>query len=342
LKAVQGVGVASGLACILFAWLILRIYSKTDRLIQLLGTGTVAFLPMVLYIGPTISNELFSAAMMSFGLYLLAKYGFQESIRCTTALLTGIVFGLALLSKYTAFLLFLVAVAILLVRIWIRAGQRRREMAVLLIFCSAVFAVSGWFYARNAILFKKPFVANWDRESGFNLEQPPGYRTLGFYARFGSVLTHTPERSRWLSFWDGYYGSMWMDTHFNMIDYRDQKANSYGTVLLGLALLPSAAILLGFAHSLKRVFWERRFEADFALVACVAVAIPALVLHTLQVPTITVLKAFFTLLLVPALAVFSGLGLREMAENLGRLRPLLYILLLVHFLVICALFWYRP
>jgi hypothetical protein len=202
--------------------------------------------------------------------------------------------------------------------------------------------VCSWFYARNAVLFHNPFVANWDDVSGFHVEQPQGYRTPGFYLKFGSVFTHAPERSRWYSFWDGYYGSMWMDPHLNMIDCRDGHTSSYGTIIFGLALLPSAAILVGWIRLLRDICASRLFKPDFALVIAAPLMLMALVWHTLQMPFITTVKAFFTIALLPAFAVFSGVGLHEMAQNLRKFSLVLYISLLVLFVLIVYLFWYRP
>jgi hypothetical protein len=342
LKSMQGLGMLSGLACLLFTWLILRICLKDNRSMQLFGLCIAAFLPMLSYMSPTISNEVFSAAMMSLSLYLLIRYGFQDSIAIKHAVILGVVFGLAMLSKYTAFMFFLVATGILLLRIWIRAGHRRREAAILLIFTTVVFAVCGWFYIRNTLLFHNPFVGNWDEQSGYHVEQAPGYRTLGFYSKFGSVLTHAPERSRWSSFWDAYYGSMWMDTHFSMIDYRDIKASSYGSVILGLALLPSAAMLLGWFRSLKRILACRIFQPELAILAAVFAIMFAMIYFSLRVPSITTLKAFFSLSLLPAFGMFAGIGLHEMEKNLKKFSLLLYISLFSLFALISYLFWYRP
>ena len=342
LKMVQAIGTLSGLACVLLAWLTLRVCAKDKPWVWILGAGTVAFMPMVLYASPMISNEMFSAAMMSFALYWLIRYGFRDAVSFKQAAGMGLVFGLALLSKYTAFLLFLVAGAVLFIRILIRKGQRRREGAVLLVFCAMTVAISGWFYARNVIQFGKPFIANWDDESGFYWEQPPGYRTPGFYLKVGSVFTKHPERSRWSSFWDGYHGSMWMDTHYNMIDFRDQKANALGTVILALALLPASAMCLGFAGSLRRIVRCRQFGADFALVLSSIVTMLVLIWYTLQIPYITTLKATYSLSLIPAFAVFAGFGLYQMAQNLGKYAAVLHVCLAALFVLIGYLFWFRP
>jgi hypothetical protein len=342
LQAVQAIGTLSGLACIVLSGLVLRVCAKNNVPAQVIGAATVAFLPMVFYVSPTISNETFSAAVICLALYLLVRHCFGESLAIGRAALLGGVFGLALLSKYTALALCAVAVGVFLARIWIRAGHRIRESVLLIVFCASAVAVSGWFYERNVRVFHKPLIANWDAEAGFNLEQPPGYRTPGFYLTFGSVFAHAPERSRWSSFWDSYYGSMWMDTHFNMTGFTDRKASAYGSVLLILALLPSAAICLGLVRSLKRLVGDRLFEADSALITFAFVMTLGLIWHSLRTPSITVIKAIFSLSLLPAFAVFSGFGFTAMAKNLGRFSAALYVSLAVLFSFIGYLFWYRP
>lgn len=340
LKAVQFVGMLSGLLIILIAWLALRMIAKGNRKIELLGLGAVAFLPMALYMYPTISNEVFSAALISLSMLLLMKFGFQDAISIRQAILLGVVVGLALLSKYTALLIFLVAIGVLLIRLKKGLMPRRREIAILVVFVVAVIACCGWFYVRNIVLFQNPFIGNWDVESGFYYEQPPGYRTLGFYTRFGSVFTHAPERSRWSSFWDAYYGSMWMDSHFNMLDHRDESASSHGSVILCLALLPSVALLAGLGICLKRLMTGRMFESVFVLVAASVVTVFSFIWFTMRLPYITTLKAFFSLSLLPAFAVFLGLGLHKMEKNLGKFAPLLYLSLTVLLAYVYYLFWY--
>ena len=340
LKAVQVLGTLSGLACILLAWLSLRLVCTNNRGAQLLGFSTVAFLPMTLYMNPTISNEVFCAAIISWAIYLLMRYGFLPRISFKQAVMLGAVVGLAMLSKYTGFLAFLIAAGVLALRLWIRSGHRRHEAAILAVFAVTVFSLCGWFYVRNAVIFHNPFVGNWNKETGFHFEQPPGYRTLGFYSRFGSVFMHAPERSRWLSFWDGYYGSMWADPHFNMLDYRNGKANSHASIILWLALLPSVAMIVGFVKSLKAIPANRRFEPDFALVMAGIITMLALIWYTMEIPFITTIKAFYSLSLLPAFAVFSGIGLYQMANNLRKFAPLLYISLTALFVLIGRLYWY--
>ena len=341
LKAVQIMGALSGVANACFAWLVLRKLFERNHLIQLLGFSVVAFLPMCFYMNPLISNEFFSGSIISLAIYLLIRCGFEERIKIQHAVVLGVGVGLALLSKYTATFVFLTAATVLAIRVLINPATRKREAAILVIFLAVVFALSGWLYVRNFVKFHDPFIGNWDKKSGYHYEQHHGYRTLGFYLKFGSVFLHAPERSRWASFWDGKYGSMWMDTHGSFLNLGDEKANLYGSVIIYLALLPSVAILLGFYQSLRSIFSSARCNPNLALVMVSILTIISLISFTMEVPFFSTIKAFFYLSLLPPIAVFAGKGLYTMCRNLGKFRFIVYANLIVLYLLIINLFWYR-
>jgi 4-amino-4-deoxy-L-arabinose transferase-like glycosyltransferase len=341
LKAVQIMGMLSGVANALFAWLILRKLFKKNYLIQLLGFSSVAFLPMCLYMNPLISNEVFSASIISLAIYLLVRYGFEDQIKLHYAIILGIVIGLALLSKYTSVFIFLTVATVMAIRILLNPSKRRRELLMLGIFLIIVFALSGWVYIRNLIIFHDPFIGNWDKASGFHYEQHHGYRTLGFYLKFGSVFLHAPERSRWSSFWDGKYGSMWMDTHGSFLNIGDDEANLYGSIIIYLALLPSVSILLGFYQSLKSAFKSARSNPDFALIMVSVLTVISLISFTMEIPFFSTIKAFFFLSLLPVMSVFAGKGLYTMSRKLGKFRFIIYVNLIIMYILIINLFWYR-
>ena len=341
LKAVQMMGTISGVANACFAWLILRKLFQKNHLIQLLGFSVVAFLPMCFYMNPLISNEIFSGSIISLAIYLLIRYGFEKQIKIQHALTLGIVVGLALLSKYTAAFIFLTTATVLAIRVLMNPSTRRREIAALAIFLIVVSALSGWLYIRNVIRFHDPFIGNWDKESGYHCEQHHGYRTLGFYLKFGSVFFHAPERSRWGPFWDGKYGSMWMDVHGSFLKLDDERTNLYGNIIICLALLPSVAILLGFYQSFRSALKSARCNHNLALVMVSALTLISLLSFTMEVPFFSTIKAFFYLSLLPAIAAFTGKGLYTMSRNVGRFRFVIYANLVVLYLLIVNLFWYR-
>jgi hypothetical protein len=309
--------------------------------IQLLGFSVVAFLPMCFYMNPLISNEIFSGSIISLAIYLLIRYGFEAQIKIQHAVVLGAGVGLALLSKYTATFIFLTATTVLTIRVLVNPSTRKHEITILAIFLVVVLALSGWLYIRDFVKFHDPFIGNWDKKSGFHYEQHHGYRTLGFYLKFGSVFFHAPERSRWASFWDGNYGSMWMDTHGSFLNLGDEHANLYGSIIIYLALLPSVAILLGFYQSLKSIFKSAKCNPNLALVMVSTLTIISLISFTMEVPFYSTIKAFFYISLLPPIAVFAGRGLYTMCKNLGKFRFVVYANLIILYLFIINLFWYR-
>jgi hypothetical protein len=341
LKAVQIMGMLSGVANACFVLLVLRKLFEKNYLVQILGFSVAAFLPMCFYMNPLISNEIFSGSVISLAICLLILYGFGKQVRIHHAIILGAAVGLALLSKYTAFFVFLAAAAVLTIRVLVNPSTRRREVRALAVFLVVVLAVSGWLYIRNLVRFHDPFIGNWDEESGYHYEQHHGYRTLGFYMKFSSIFLHTPERGRWSSFWDGKYGSMWTDIHGSFLNLSDEQANLYGSIIIYLALLPSVAILLGFYQSLESAFRSARCNPYLALVMVSVLTIISLISFTMEVPFFSTIKAFFYLSLLPAIAVFAGKGLYTMSRNLGRFRFIVYANLIVLYLFVIKLFWYR-
>ncbi len=338
LKAVQFFSTFSGIANALFALWVLRRLFPQHRAIQTMGFSLVGLMPMCFYMNPLISNEIFAGGIISLSIVLLIKYGFTERILLKHYLIMAVAIGLALLSKYTALFIFITAAIVFGIRMLDKL-HRRQELLYFLIFLVVVVAICGWLYVRNFVMFFDPFIANWDETSTYHYEQIHGYRTLGFYMRFGSVFFHIPERSRWASFWDGQYGSLWGDSHGNFLNA--DKSNKHGMIIIYLAFLPTMAILLGFFQSIRSIFRSWRSNPDLALVIVSALTIISLLSFTMEVPFYSTIKAFFFLSLLPAIAVFGGKGLYTTCQHLRRFRYFVYCNLIVLYMLIVNLFWYR-
>ena len=190
LKAVQFFGMFSGIANAFFALWVLRRLFPQNRAIQTMGFSLVGLMPMCLYMNPIISNEVFAGAMISLSIALLVKYGFTRGrlTKYSTAmqillrhyLIMAVAIGLALLSKYTALFIFIATTIVFGIRM-LDKSCRKHELRNFLIFLAVVFAICGWLYIRNLVMFGDLFIGNWDEESTYHYEQLHGYRTLGFY-----------------------------------------------------------------------------------------------------------------------------------------------------------------
>jgi 4-amino-4-deoxy-L-arabinose transferase-like glycosyltransferase len=240
-----------------------------------------------------------------------------ESGQTTTAvLLLGLVLGMAGLAKMTA-LGMLPAVFLMLVIVWSNAGARpRTERVTLLIAACAVvfslaFLVCGWFYVRNWLVLGRPFWGGWEPERQILWWQYPGYRTFAQFARFGECMTY-PILSGLNSLWDGFYSTLWLDGYTSsMVDPDFPPPWNFDFMLSGawLALVPSlvmggglAAVFLTKEAALRRI-------GVFAT-SCLVLYIAALVYGFLTVPYYCVVKASYTLGLVPCYAILLTAGLR--------------------------------
>lgn len=134
---------------------------------------------------------------------------------------------------------------------------------------------------------------------------------------------------------------MWGDLSGNFFKINDDGANKLGMIIIYLAFLPTMAILLGFCQSVRKIFRSWRSEPDLALVVVSALTIISLLSFTMEVPFWSTIKAFFLISLLPTIAVFGGKGLYTMCQNLGRFRYLVYCNLIILYLLIVNLFWYR-
>lgn len=200
LKAVQVYTTLTGLANIWLTWWLLCVLFPRNSRQRNLGFSVAAMLPMGFYMNSMISNEIFSGGMIGLAIFLAVRFGFGRMLSWRDALLIGSGCGLGLLSKYTGLFVFLSVVFLLFLRqvSHQQTGYRddRKSLTALtfsfrlppVLLIAVTLTLSGWLYARNLINFGDPFIGNWDKVSGFHYEQLPGYRTLGFYTRFGSVF----------------------------------------------------------------------------------------------------------------------------------------------------------
>jgi hypothetical protein len=340
LKGVQFISGASGVGSVLCAYLSLKKLYPDDKAMQLLGVSVAAFLPMNLYMMGMITNETLAAFTISLALYLLLRVGFEQELTGREACLLGIVNGLALLTKFTALFIVITTGTILMMRIFEHPALRKRWLAHLMLFIVCTLSVCGWFYFRNIVVFGKPFVGNWDEISSYQFFQKPGYRTLGFYSRFGSSLYGEDDKDLLeISFLDGEYGTLWGDAHHRFVRTAGQQRLSRGILLL--AVLPTIALLLGFCRSVRDALDPPYPNASLVLILLTGLTLTGAFYYTLKIPFYSSIKAFYSLSLITPFAVFAARGLRAMAHNLGRFQPLLYAHLGILYALIAATFWYR-
>jgi tetratricopeptide (TPR) repeat protein len=235
--------------------------------------------------------------------------------------LLGVALGAALLTRITTLIVGPPAIATLS---WAafqdksREGRRARWLG--LATTLAIAGVTcGWQYLRVLARFGRPVVGNWDKASGFaTWWQDPGFRSAGDYASFGRSLTE-PVLAAVGPVWDGLYSTLWGDALCGSVsDVAVRPPWNDGLLAAGmlLALLPTAAILLGGAWGLARLVRAPR-PAGLLIAGTAGLGLFALVLFSLKVPAYAQIKAFYALPALGALTVALALGV-DLAAGAAR------------------------
>jgi len=317
LKRLQWLGAIAGWSLALISWLLVRRLLPGQPVSQVVAVLFVVCLPMVLYTSPLVTNEVFAASLTALAFYWLVV-STEDAGNWLKVLAAGVFAGLAMLAKYSALFVLSAGCLWFLGRWALRKGGNGRR--AILLYAGSALLVCGWLYARNLVFYGDPFIMAGEKASGFWYVQQPTYRSAGFYSRFGSAFFHHPERAPWISFGDGHYASQWGDLFRIFLEAGDSQAYFWLSVALLLAFPATCAIGLGLFLSL-RVCWRRAFGKGRDLIFLV---IPvwtflALVSYSIELPFVSVIKAFFYLSLVPLLAVHLVRG-RLLIYDL--LRPL--------------------
>ena len=336
MKAIQFLASGCGTGIVVLLYLILRKLYPRNFSIQLFGVSIGAFLPILLYMNPLVSNEICAGFVISMALYALICYGFSEHLSLSKSLLVGLLVGFALLTKYTGIFIFFVSLFILLSRIPTKQTMWRKELLNIIGFTSTVFLLAGWFYVRNVAIFDNAFIGNWDSAAGFYFKQLPGYRTLSFYTQFGDVFFQHPFENRFTSFWDGMYGTLWTDGHGYFVTHPYQI--TLMRIIIWLAVIPTIAMLFGCFQSIKSILKSPYGNPNLALVLLCVLTLTAVIYFTMEVPFYSTIKAFFFVSLTIPICIFTGKGLLTMCDRFGRLKVIIYADLVLLYVLITLTF----
>jgi 4-amino-4-deoxy-L-arabinose transferase-like glycosyltransferase len=117
--------------------------------------------PMLLTMSTSVQNDTLALVLGFLALELaLGRLSEQPAFR--SALFVGVVAGLAVLTKLTAW------PAVLAIAAWLVWRHRRDALRPLTAFVVAVLAVSGWWFVRNIVLYGDPTAAAGVRRAGFS------------------------------------------------------------------------------------------------------------------------------------------------------------------------------
>lgn len=314
---------ASGLGNIWLAYALARRLFGDEHIKVLMIVLAAAIIPMNIYIAAYVSNESLHAVLISACLLLAVRLLCDRESTPRRLAALGLLCGLALLTKYTAILVVPVICAFVfwkLTAIENKCGIRLLLPAGLTL--SLILGISGWFYARNVILYGKLLYGNWDFTGPNSWWQLPGFHTAKYYLMFGQSLQY-PYFSGFHSFWDAMHSTFWGDGNLAgrlSFVYRHHAWNYDFMSLSYLVALPAIPIMIiGTLCAIRSSFTDpdRSRRSSLVLILMTAFVVgTSVLLATLKLPYYGQAKAFYALCLMLPISVAMGLGFARIHSGL--------------------------
>jgi len=155
-----------GAARFLIIWAALKRYLPERLLGRLVALTLLAVLPAGLGLEAMGSNESIGCLLATLAMVMIPTTVGQQRPGLRSCALLGLVLGLALLTKFSAFVLCLsVALGVALDLYWRRPHSLRelgRRVGPLFVTAAVVALVAGWFYVRNQRLYGKAVLTGYD------------------------------------------------------------------------------------------------------------------------------------------------------------------------------------
>jgi hypothetical protein len=309
-------GLAGGLASALLCRALARRIFGSDARETLFASLFAALLPMNVYVSAYVTNESLHAALAAGVVLATASLLLASRPRPAGIALWGLLVALAVLTKYTAWIVAGVA-GFFLVAAWLRVeGARPSSVAGRLALAGGVvLALAGWFYLRNVADFGQPFPLNVDLPG--ETQQwwsPPGYYTPRFLLGFGAVLGH-PFLAGYHTAWDSFYSTLWGDGQLAGQVLAALRHPHWDWELMAVGYwwaLPATGLIAwgvvrGLCLALRHPDGAVRALHSFLLTLAYALLLSVLYM-TLRQQDYGQAKAFYGLAVMAPLTIFFGLG----------------------------------
>ena len=306
-----------------------------------IGLLLAAFLPMHLYLGHYVTNEMLAAALATATLYLCLRLLKTDTPHGSQFAWIGLALGATLLAKATGILLLPIVIIAIAGRLAYGQAPLGRSLCNLGLLLAICFAVCGWHYARIWLRYGTPLVGNWDVLSGFTWWQDPGYHTAADYLRFGRSLVN-PFFSGFAGIPDGIYSTLWGD---GLCGGKSSLTIAWNHTPMAAgylwALTPAALIVVGASVAIIQFIRKPSVEL-FLLMSFSALVGLGLIFMTLKVPSYAQAKAFYGLSALTPLCFFGALGWETLTYRSRPLRLVLAVLMLVWAMNSLTTYWIVP
>jgi len=352
------VGTLAGLSTIALAVALVRRVDPEGARRALLAAALLLFLPVHIYMSAMLNEEILASALVSAALVGVAWQLARPSASSPPpnpaaegrgrgaldrawlgAAAVGFAAGLAFLTKLSGALV--VATAALSYGI---DGLRRRRLGPALgrvaAVCLIALAVGGWYYLRNLALYGYLYPQDLATHSVM-FEMPPGTRSLGDYLRLPLATWTDPQPlspDLLHSIWGATYMGAWHEGHGHFLPAGNQTAKHMGTLILVLALLPTAAFAAGVGRGVRRALREP--GADLPLLLLVVLTLAGYVAFTWSNPWFPTVKASYLLGLSVPFAFYGSEVLASWTRGGGARAVCIWAALAALSLAVCATFTY--
>ena len=315
----------SWIVLILSSYFAFRYLFKKPILI-LSASLLTASLPVVLYATPGISNEFFSAALITLALtYYMANHDLKS---LKNKVILGVLLGLSLLAKTTAWLAF----AVIIFDLTVRSRKNislivRKTLPVIML----TITIAGWFYAKNVVLYKNPFISSTDFPN-YSYTEKPWDRSLSFFTDLSSIFKLDLFKAHHYSFIGGTYFSWFYDGHNNLVPV--QQSSKAGSLLIMFSVPLALAFLIGFIKEAKNINDRNRL-----LLIYPPLLFLAYFFYNLKIPYYSTVKGVFLVSSVIPFIYFVVRGVEKFVLK----HQFIYVLYLVLYeLLIIKNFWIIP
>lgn len=325
LKSVKLINIVTWAILIYTGYIMMR-HFFTSRFIVYAGTFLIGSLPVVLYLSPTISNEFFSAVIISSALVYYLIHFETNKVSQRKKLILGILLGLCFLSKYTVIFLIL---GIILDQLWKYKWNFLSLAKGMFIVFVVILLISGWLYVRNIIYYHNPLILNTDLMNA-PLDQLPGYRDLNFFTDLSGFLKLDIFHAHWYSLLAGTYFSWYFDAHNVIIPI--QSYSKAGNLLIFLSLPLFILSLIGFINEIRHISDRNRL---IILYTCILII--GYISFTIKIPFYSSVKASYMISLVLPWGYFVMSGYRVW-ENRIKMN-VVYTYLFLYMIVLMKNFW---
>lgn len=336
--ALLGSAASLGVAA-LAAWLVHRGFPQRPAL-PLLGFTVIAFLPVHIYTSPMPGNEMTATFLAAAVVAAHLRNELRQAPTRAGDVATGVLAGLAMLSKFTDLIPVLFVFALTGLR-WLRAGRGRQPLARPLARAAAIaipiLLLAGPWYARNVVEFGTPFMTSADVPDVHRIQagQPPGERHWIDFLRFSPKVFEesVPSAPHMIhAVWPNTYLNVWFDTfRESQLPFpRDIIPHPFIhqlTILFGLlGLAPTLVALYGAGVAGRRALRDPGSTIELGMWILAAATLAAFVLFAARIPTWAALKASYLLNLSLPSAFFLAAGVDDLLRRdrwLGAVAPVL-------------------